>query len=151
MLYCIQVLIVFFCFAHAWIAKPVLKISVVVQSCRFLQTTTATAGLVSYAIAMAQDHADERIPQLNNINNRDYLVVSAPTATIEEEDFQYFDADLEDTDPEDTLPVTSDLISSGPTLIRVATFSQISEHSHHKEKNEFIRLVQFYFYRYFCS
>lgn len=55
------------------------------------------------------------------------ILPPAPTAKIDEEDFEFFDADVE-SDVENT-PISPKSDKPQPTLIRVATYSSANSHT----------------------
>lgn len=55
------------------------------------------------------------------------ILPPAPTARIEEEDFEFFDADIE-SDVEH-VPISPQSDKQQPTLIRVATYSSANSHT----------------------
>lgn len=70
--------------------------------------------------------------RVNIINRNDdsaalNILPPAPTAKIDEEDFEFFDADVE-SDVENT-PISPKSQKPQPTLIRVATYSSANSHT----------------------
>lgn len=84
-----------------------------------MPTSTTNAG--------NNNNADNTRVNLNKNDNSATLTILPPTAKIEEEDFEFFDADVE-SDVE-TTPISPQSEKPQPTLIRVATYSSANSHT----------------------